>query len=128
MRIGLALSDIMKIIANPMQTYTRCGDAQKDALNIAQIAKDNEVELLVSGLPRNLKGEDTLQTQKTREFAQLVATASGLPVKFVDERLTTVSAERVLLAGNVRRDKRKQVVDKVAAAIILQSYLDSTAH
>ena len=71
-----------------------------------------------------MRGEETLQTEKTRQFAQEVERQSGIEVKFIDERLTSVSAERVLIEGNVRREDRKKVIDKVAATIILQNYLD----
>ena len=122
-RVGIAVSDLMQIIANPLETYVRAS-LDKDVEHIRKIVKEKEVELIVSGLPRNLKGEETIQTQKTRDFASAVAEACGVPVRFYDERLTSVTAERVLLEGNVRREDRKKVIDKVAATIILQNYLD----
>ena len=123
-RIGIAVSDIMGIIANPLETYKRKGDLQKDVNYIVELCKQKEVSLIVSGLPKNMRGEETLQTEKTRQFAEEVQAASGIEVKFIDERLTSVSAERILIEGNVRREDRKKVIDKVAATIILQNYLD----
>ena len=123
-RIGIAVSDIMKIIANPLETYKRTGDLSKDVAYIAKLCKEREVSLIVSGLPKNMRGEETLQTEKTRDFVAEVERQTGLPVEFIDERLTSVSAERVLIEGNVRRENRKKVIDKVAATIILQNYLD----
>lgn len=123
-RIGIAVSDIMGIIANPLETYKRKGDLDKDVQYIVDLCKQREVSLIVSGLPKNMRGEETLQTEKTRQFALEVERQSGIEVKFIDERLTSVSAERVLIEGNVRREDRKKVIDKVAATIILQNYLD----
>lgn len=124
-RIGIAVSDLMGIIANPLETYTRRGDAERDAKYIADLAKAHEVELFVSGLPLGLNGLENEQTAKTRAFIQQLQKQTDAPVKFMDERFTTLSAERVLIEGNVRRENRKKVIDKVAATIILQNYLDS---
>ena len=124
-RIGVAVSDLMGIIANPLETYTRKGDITRDVNYIVQIAKAHEVSLFVSGLPLGLNGLENEQTRKTREFVDALTAATDIPVKFMDERFTTLSAERVLIEGNVRRENRKKVIDKVAATIILQNYLDS---
>ena len=124
-RIGVAVSDLMGIIANPLETYTRKGDVCKDVDYIVALAKSHEVSLFVSGLPLGLNGQENDQTRKTREFIDALTAATDIPVKFMDERFTTLSAERVLIQGNVRRENRKKVIDKVAATIILQNYLDS---
>ncbi len=124
-RIGVAVSDLMGIIANPLETYTRKGDIDKDVGYIVALAKSHEVSLFVSGLPLGLNGQENDQTRKTREFIDALTAATDIPVKFMDERFTTLSAERVLIQGNVRRENRKKVIDKVAATIILQNYLDS---
>ena len=123
-RIGIAVSDPMGIIANPLETYTRKGDLTLDAQYVAELAAKHGVELLVSGLPLGLNGQENEQTAKTRAFVDELVKHTQIPVKFMDERFTTLSAERVLIEGNVRRDKRKTVIDKVAATIILQTYLD----
>jgi len=122
-RIGIAVSDLLQIVANPLETYWR-KDLDSDAKYVAALAAAQQSELIVSGLPRNMKGEESTQTQKTRDFIAEVQKYTDVPVFFVDERLTTVSAERVLIEGNVRRENRKKVIDKVAATIILQNYLD----
>lgn len=124
-RIGVAVSDLMGIIANPLETYTRKGDITRDVNYIVQLAKAHEVSLFVSGLPLGLNGLENEQTRKIREFVDALTAATDIPVKFMDERFTTLSAERVLIEGNVRRENRKKVIDKVAATIILQNYLDS---
>lgn len=124
-RIGVAVSDLMGIIANPLETYTRKGNIDKDVDYIVALAKAHEVSLFVSGLPLGLNGLENEQTRKTREFVDALTVATDIPVKFMDERFTTLSAERVLIEGNVRRENRKKVIDKVAATIILQNYLDS---
>ncbi len=124
-RIGIAVSDLMGIIAIPLETYTRCGNLEKDAKYIADLAQSQSVELFVSGLPLGLNGLENEQTAKTRTFIDALKQQTDVPVKFMDERFTTISAERVLIEGNVRRENRKKVIDKVAATIILQNYLDS---
>ena len=123
-RIGIAVSDLMGIIANPLETYTRKGNLDVDAQYIVNLAKSKEVTLFVSGLPLGLKGQENEQTAKTREFIDKLKEICDIPVEYLDERFTTLSAERVLIEGNVRRENRKKVIDKVAATIILQNYLD----
>ncbi|HIW55952.1 MAG TPA: Holliday junction resolvase RuvX [Firmicutes bacterium] len=123
-RIGLAVSDPLGIIANPLETYTRKNIAA-DTEYIVRLAREKEADVIVSGLPVRLDGEETAQTKKVRDFVAELEKAWGGKVVFVDERLTTASAQRALLEGNVRRADRKKVVDKVAAAIILQSYLET---
>ncbi len=124
-RIGIAVSDPMGIIANPLETYTRKGDINKDAKYIVELANSRDVMLFVSGLPLGLNGNENEQTRKTREFIDVLISLTDIPVKYLDERFTTLSAERTLIQGNVRREDRKKVIDKVAATIILQNYLDS---
>ncbi len=124
-RIGIAVSDPMGIIANPLETYTRKGDINKDAKYIVELANSRDVTLFVSGLPLGLNGNENEQTRKTREFIDVLISLTDIPVKYLDERFTTLSAERTLIQGNVRREDRKKVIDKVAATIILQNYLDS---
>ena len=124
-RIGIAVSEPMGIIANPLETYTRRGDLSRDAQYIVELAKTKEVSLFISGLPLGLNGQENDQTRKTREFIEAIKNLTDIEVKYLDERFTTLSAERVLIQGNVRRENRKKVIDKVAATIILQNYLDS---
>lgn len=123
-RIGVALSDLLGITA---QAFTVL-DVRKtrDVLPaLATIAREHEVSRVVVGYPRNMNGTVGERARKSEEFAEKLGLATGLPVTLFDERLSTVSAERALITGQVRREKRRDVVDKVAAALILQTYLDS---
>lgn len=124
-RIGIAVSDTLHMLAHPLETYKRTGNDETDVKYIVDLAKAQQTELIVAGLPLRLDGNETLQTQKSTCFAQSVADGAGLRIVFRDERLTTVEAEEILLQHNMSRAKRKQVIDQVAAVIILQSYLDS---
>lgn len=122
-RIGVALSDLMKIIANPFETYTRT-NTEKDFEYFSKLIKEKEVDTLVVGLPLNMAGEETEQVIKNRAFVDELLTYVDIKVVYQDERLTSVSAERVLIDADVTRKKRKTVIDKLAATIILTSYLD----
>ena len=124
-RIGVAVSDMLGITANPRETYLRKGKTFEDDINyFVKYAKEEDADAFVIGLPMNMDGTEGPRAEVTREFGEALKEASGLQVIYVDERLTTVSAERMLIGADVRREKRKQVIDKVAATIILQSYLD----
>lgn len=122
-RIGIALSDMMWIIASGLETYTRRG-IENDVDYIANLVKEHNVGLIVLGLPINMDGTKGERVEKTYAFAEELSKKIDCKIDYMDERLTTVTAERILIDGNVRRDKRKQVIDKLAATIILQSYLD----
>ena len=122
-RIGIALSDFLRVIATPYNTISRI--PEKDAIEkIIKIAKENRVEKIVIGVPINMDGTKGERVEKTYAFAEALKEKVNCQIDYMDERLTTVTAERILIDGNVRRDKRKQVIDKLAATIILQSYLD----
>ncbi len=125
-RIGIALSDPLKITAQGLETLTRTNN-KKDYQYIWQLIEDKEVSELVVGLPKNMNGAIGPQGEKVKTFVEelLKYKDADLKVIYVDERLTTVTAEKTLIAGDVSRKKRKQVVDKLAATVILQSYLDS---
>ncbi len=122
-RIGLALSDEMRLIATPHSVYTRVGWGP-DVKHIRKVYEESKAVLIVSGLPRNMDGTVGFQAEKVMAFIDKLKEA-GLPVEFQDERLSTVSAHQALIEGGVRRDGRKGSVDKVAAALILQTYLDA---
>ena len=122
-RIGIAISDILNIIANGLETYNRQSD-EKDVQYIANLVKEHNVKVIVLGLPLNMDVTKGERVEKTYAFAEKLKKVVDCKIDYMDERLTTVTAERVLIDGNVRRDKRKQVIDKLAATIILQSYLD----
>ena len=124
-RIGLAVSDPLGITANPLETYVRKkNDEAADCRYIADLARAKGVEKLVLGLPINMDGTEGVRVEKTRAFAEGLAAVCDIPIDYQDERLTTVTAERVLIEQGVRREKRKEVIDKVAATIILRCYLD----
>lgn len=125
-RIGVAVSDLLGITANPRETYVRKkGDTAADIAYFCEYAKKEDADAFVLGLPKNMDGTEGDRAVVTREFGDMLEKASGIPVYYQDERLTTVSAERMLIDADVRREKRKKVIDKVAATIILQAYLDS---
>ncbi|MEG1963845.1 MAG: Holliday junction resolvase RuvX [Clostridia bacterium] len=123
-RIGIAFSDLLKVIATGYETYFRV-NAHKDIYYIADLAKEKEVDTIVFGLPLNMDGSEGARVVKTKKFAEALRAKTTANIVFQDERLSTIEAEDVLIDANVRRDKRKQVIDKVAATIILQSYMDN---
>jgi putative Holliday junction resolvase len=123
-RIGVALSDEMKIIASPLE-FIPAEPFDKVITRLAEIIREKEVELILVGMPRNMDGSFGPAAQKVKDFITALQPHIATPVKTWDERLTSAQANRVLLEGNVRRDQRKLNVDKMAAAILLQSYLDS---
>lgn len=128
-RIGVAISDPLFITAQGLKTIHRIS-MRVDTNDIMDIIKEYEITTIVIGLPLSLSGQDTIQTEKVREFRKKLENKTrswGFKVKFeyFDERFTTVMAEDVLIDASVRRKDRKLVVDKMAAAIILQSWLDS---
>ncbi len=123
-RVGVAVSDELKMIATPLE-YIAPEPFADFLARLKQILAEKEVELILIGLPRNMDGSYGPAAQKVQEFVTVLKTELTVPIKTLDERLTTVQANRSLLQANVRRDQRKEKVDKTAAAILLQSYLDS---
>lgn len=122
-RIGIAVSDALRLIATPHSVYTRVGYAP-DVKHIQALCRENAASLIVCGLPRNMDGSIGFQAEKVMAFAEKLR-ESGLEVVFQDERLSTVAAHQALIEGGMHREDRKGHVDKVAAAVILQTYLDS---
>jgi putative Holliday junction resolvase len=123
-RMGIAISDEMKVIAQPME-YIPSEPWEGFLARLQQILAEKEVELIVVGMPRNMDGTYGPAAQRVNEFVAALAQAVPVPIKTLDERLTSSQANRVLLQGNVRRADRKERVDKMTAAILLQSYLDA---
>ena len=124
-RIGLAISDALGITANPLDTYVRAkNDEEYDAKTLAKLAEEKGVQRIVLGLPLNMDGTEGDRVVKTRAFAELLSKYTAIPLDYQDERLTTVTAEHVLIEQGMRREKRKTVIDRVAATIILRCYLD----
>jgi putative Holliday junction resolvase len=124
-RIGIAISDERGILANGVESYACSGNIEADAKSIAQKIDAFGVGTIVVGLPKNMNNTEGPAAQKVRAFAQKLAKYTKAGISFYDERLTTAQAERILIYGRVRRNKRRQVIDKLAAQIILQSYLDT---
>jgi len=121
--IGVALSDESATLASGLHTIRRTG-LKKDLRELTELARGRDVGAVVVGLPRRLDGSEGPQAQKVRAFVQALQDAVKLPVVTWDERFTTVAAEQALIEGGVSRERRKGLVDKVAAVLILQNYLD----
>ena len=123
-RIGVALSDQLKMIAQPLEFIP--AEPFGDFLaRLRELIRTKEVELILVGMPRNMDGSYGEAAGKVREFVTVLKETVAVPLQLWDERLTSAQANRVLIDGNVRRMDRKEKVDKMAAAILLQSYLDS---
>ena len=125
-RIGVAVSDELKIIATPLE-YIPAEPFADFLARLKDVLREKEVDLILLGMPRNMDGSYGPAALKVQEFAAALKNAVTVPIKLWDERLTSVQANKLLIAGGVRRDKRKEKVDKMAAAILLQSYLDVMA-
>jgi len=123
-RIGVAVSDELKIIAQPLE-YIPAEPFAGFLARLRDILREKEVEIVIVGMPRNMDGSYGPAALKVHEFVAALRKAVTVPIQTLDERLTSAQANRFLIQGNVRRDKRKEKVDKTAAAILLQSYLDS---
>jgi putative Holliday junction resolvase len=121
--IGLALSDSLLIVATPMETWTR-GKFSADAVKLDALIAKQEIGGLVIGLPLNMDGSDGPSAQSARAFARNFAARSAVPLSLCDERLSTAAVTRTLLAADASRRRRAAVVDKMAAAYILQGALD----
>ena len=122
-RIGLALSDPSGVIASPLSVLTRRSTAE-DMAALRTLVAEHEVERVVIGLPRLMDGRLDAAAAAAQEFGNQLARTIGRPVEYWDERLTTVAAERYLVAQGKRRRQRRADVDRMAAALLLQSYLD----
>lgn len=122
--IGVAISDPLGITSQGITTIRRKG-IKTDIIELREIIEEYNVEKVVMGLPKNMNNTMGPQGEKVLKFSEKFKEKFDLEVIFQDERLSTVSAERMLISSDVRRDKRKQVIDKVAATYILQTYLDT---
>lgn len=123
-RMGIAVSDELRMIAHPLEfILSEPFQGFLDRLKI--LIREKEVDLIVVGMPRNMNGTYGPAALKVQEFVAVLKEAVGLPIKTWDERLTSAQANRFLIDAQVRRSKRKEKVDQTAAAILLQSYLDS---
>jgi len=124
-RIGLAVSDRSGTIASPLSVLARSKSRRHDLAEIARIARDEEAEVIVVGLPLSMNGEHGAAAKAAVKEADRLATVVDVPVEMHDERLTTVTADRSMIEADMRAPERRKVVDKVAAAIMLQAWLDS---
>ncbi|MFV2082577.1 MAG: Holliday junction resolvase RuvX [bacterium] len=124
-RVGIALSDEGKVIASPHLVLSRSRILKDDFNKLADLIRKNDVELVIVGLPLNLDGSRGTAAEKVLEVVSLMQESLNAPVVIWDERLSTAEAERVLIGGDVSRKKRKTLIDRVAAAIFLQAFLDS---
>jgi putative holliday junction resolvase len=122
-RIGIAVSDELKMIAQPLE-FIPAEPFARFVARLEELILEKEVESILVGLPRNMDGSYGPAAEKAQEFVTTLKGVVSVPIKTWDERLTSAQANRILIQGNVRRDKRKEKVDAMAAAILLQSYLD----
>ena len=123
-RVGLSLSDLTQTIASPFKTVTY--KSADNLLNqLKEIIAENEVEKLVVGVPYNMKGEDTKQTLKVKEFISFLESNLSYNVELIDERLSSIEAEKTMHKMNIKTGHNKSDIDKIAASVILQEYLDS---
>ncbi len=125
-RIGLAISDETEMLATSLE-YLPAAGLDKAVAAVADMAQRQGAGKIVVGLPSNLKGEDTAQTGRTRQFIEKLEGVSAVPVERWDERFTSAQAERVLIEGGVRRQQRREKIDQLAAQLMLQGYLDAHA-
>lgn len=123
-RVGAALSDPGRSIAFPLEVYERCGPTQ-DASHYLRTVEENDVDRIVIGLPVHTSGREGQSAMLTRKFGNWLAKVTGRPVNYFDERYTSVEAEERLISAGLKRHKRKSLRDKLAAQILLQSYLDA---
>ncbi len=122
-RVGIALSDELGLTARPFATVRRGGD-RVTARRIRNLAAENAVDRIIVGLPLGLDGREQGSSADARRLAGVLDEETAIEIVVWDERLTTVQAERALIEGKVRREKRREVIDQVAAALMLQSFLD----
>ena len=122
--VGVAVADELGITAQPI-TVIRRSNLKADLAELIRLAQDREVDRFVLGLPLNMDGSEGPRALATRKFGDALAKASNLTIIYQDERLTTVAAERSLLEADVSRSKRREVIDQVAASLILQGWLDA---
>lgn len=123
-RIGVAISDSLGITAQG-KGFIKRTDLKNDLNDIKDYITEYDVSEIVVGMPRNMDGSLGKRAEKTRAFINFLENNLDIPIKIWDERLTSAEAERMLIKADVRRDKRKQVIDKLAASIILRSYLEA---
>lgn len=125
--VGVAISDAMLMTAQPLETVRRerSNKLRQTLARIEQLIDEYEVDKIVLGFPKKLNNEEGDRCERTKEFGDMIERRTGLEIIYWDERLTTVAADAVLDEGGVRKENRKEFIDKIAASLILQGYLDS---
>ena len=121
--LGVAISDRLGLIANPYKAL-KYDDEEKLLIELDEIIKKEKVEKIVLGNPKNMNNSEAFASNRSMEFKEKIEKRYNLEVVLIDERLSTKEAESILISSNMRRDKRKTVIDSVAATIILESYLN----
>ncbi len=125
--IGVACSDEGLILASPVETIQRRGP-KADSIRVLALVRERGVSRVIAGLPLTLRGEAGPQSVKVQDFVETLRRRLQVPVEMWDERLSTREAERTLIAADMSRSRRKEVIDQMAAVLILQTYLDARAH
>ncbi|MGN0484272.1 MAG: Holliday junction resolvase RuvX [Lachnospiraceae bacterium] len=127
--VGVAVSDALLLTAQGVEIIRRDkpGKLRKTLARIEELILQYDVEKIVLGYPKNMNNTEGERCEKTKEFQEMLERRTELPIILWDERLTTVAADRAMIEGDIRREDRKQYVDKLAAVFILQGYLDSLA-
>ena len=123
-RVGVAISDIGQSIASPLENYTR-RNKELDGKFFEQLAKQELIKGFVVGLPVHLSGDESQKSMEARQFGKWLGEVTGLPIVYYDERFTSALAEQYLLDANLTKKKRKERMDKLAAQILLTTYLES---
>jgi len=125
--IGVACSDEGLVLASPVETIQRRGP-KADAIRVETLVRERGVTRVIAGLPLSLRGQEGPQAAKVRDFVEVLKRRLKVPLEMADERLTTREAERTLIEADLSRARRKEVIDQMAAVLILQTWLDARAH
>lgn len=125
--VGVAVSDELLITAQGVEIVRRKseGKLRQTLARIEELIKEYQVDKIVLGYPKNMNNTEGIRCEKTNEFKEMLERRTGITVLLWDERLTTVEADRTMMEASIRREERKEYVDKIAAVLILQGYLDS---
>lgn len=125
-RIGVAISDGLGLTAQPLETVRN--QPQTAMLTLKKIIEQRQVKKIVIGLPKHMNNEEGVKAEEARAFGNQLEQTAGVGIEFIDERLSTVAASRILMETKLSGQKKRQVIDQLAAAIILQTWLDSQKH
>lgn len=122
--VGMAISDPFGYTAQSLPTIRRKNHLEQELQTISAVLKEKQVETIVIGFPKNMNGTEGASCEMAKEYADYIREKTDVPIVFWDERLTSKMAENAMIQGDVRRNKRKEAVDSLAAILILQNYLD----